>query len=477
MNSLRRRIADIRNIRPLVLTLAAGLPVALGACASSRPAAWNSPAPKAVSTPANNPTTTAANTPATATPLGKPWTAPKTIYTPTPGERQARQFDPFWIEAVTAADRSIWMGNPAAAAGPEGTGRRILAEQTTTMSLPTPKRAGASGDHVESLTHVTFASEGADFDPCVSRDGTFMVFASTQHRPTADIYTKSIDGRTITQLTSDPAHDLMPAISPDGSRIAFASNRSGDWNIYVMSATGGQAVQLTADPSQEVHPSWSPDGRHLVFSRFGEMSGQWEMWVMDVQSSARSEFLGYGLFPKWCPMAATGSGGRDKILFQRSRERGDRAFSLWTIDYTPGDASSPTEIVASADSALINADWSPDGSRIVYASVDNPDSTPTDPSTSRAAVADLWMAAIDGSGRVNLTSGKFMNLMPSWGKDGRIYFVSNRSGMTNIWSIGTEKAIYAAGGTTPSRTNPAAEPPHATDFATAEEPPATPEDH
>ena len=80
----------------------------------------------------------------------------------------------------------------------------------------------------------------------------------------------------------------------------------------------------------------------------------------------------------------------------------------------------------------------------MYASVENP-GNPSD-SSGRPAVSDLWMANIDGSGRVNLTNGKFMNLMPTWGKDGRIYFVSNRSGLTNVWSVGTEKAIFAAMG-------------------------------
>ncbi len=372
----------------------------------------------------------------------------------TPG-RQARQFDPFWIEAAADADRNIWMGNPIFTdpGATPASGGQILANQTSGFAVPA-NPTGLSADTVDGLTHVTFASQGADFDPCLSRDGSFIVFASTQHRPTADIYLKRTDGRTITQLTSDPGHDLMPAISPDGKRIAFASDRAGNWDLYVMSSTGGQAVQLTSDTSQDVAPSWSPDGKRLVFCRFGEMSGRWEMWVMEVNTSASAEFVGYGLFPKWCPQAGTGADGRDRILYQRSRERGDRAFSLWTIDYKPGDTSSPTEIVSASTAALINADWSPDGERIVYSSVENPGPS-GEPPVGGPAVSDLWMANIDGTGRVNLTSGRFMNLMPVWSRDGRIYFVSNRSGMTNIWSVGTDKAIYAAGGTPPSRTTAA----------------------
>ncbi|MBC7771342.1 MAG: PD40 domain-containing protein, partial [Pyrinomonadaceae bacterium] len=131
-------------------------------------------------------------------------------------------------------------------------------------------------DTMDSLAQVTFASQGSDFDPAVSRDGQFIVYASTQHRPTADIYMKSVNGRTITQLTADPGQDVMPTVSPDGKRVAFASNRSGSWDVYVMTSSGGQAVQVTSDPAHELHPSWSPDGTQLVFSRMGPTSGRWE---------------------------------------------------------------------------------------------------------------------------------------------------------------------------------------------------------
>lgn len=297
-------------------------------------------------------------------------------------------------------------------------------------------------DGMESLSQSTFAGEGAAFDPCVSHDGKLLVFASTQHRPTADIYVKAVNGRTVTQLTADPSQDIMPSLSPDGQRIAFASNRSGSWDIYLISINGGQAVQLTGDRSQELHPSWSPDGTRLVFCRLGEVSGRWELWVMDVNQPVVSEFIGYGLFPTWCPVADTAGDGRDKIAFQRSRERGDRAFSIWTVDYKPGDAGSPTEIASAPGSALINPAWSPDGQRIVFAVVPGPGATGGD----RPVMADLWMTDVHGAGRVNLTAGRFVNTVPTWAADGRIYFVSDRGGIENVWSIGTEKAILAATG-------------------------------
>jgi len=345
-------------------------------------------------------------------------------------------------------------GNAAVAMVPQ----RLFADDAAAWygdlpNIATPAGSPLDGmilDGIDGLQQVTRTSEGAMFDPRMSRDGKFMVFSSTQHRPTADIYMKPVGGSAITQLTADPAHDVMPSISPDGSRIAFASNRNGNWDIFVMSSRGGQAVQITSGPEHELHPSWSPDGSRLVFCRLGEMSRRWELWTVAVDSPSTMEFIGYGLFPEWSPVAGTGTDGRDKILFQRSRERGSRSFSVWTIDYTPGDTSAPTQVVSLPQAAAINPSWSHDGKWIVYSVV--PAAMSTTATAGRPIQSDVWMTDTMGGARVNLTAGQFVNLMPTWGTDNRIYFVSNRDGADNIWSMGTSKAIAAITGSTPGNT-------------------------
>ncbi|HYE02455.1 MAG TPA: DPP IV N-terminal domain-containing protein [Phycisphaerales bacterium] len=320
---------------------------------------------------------------------------------------------------------------------------------TPATHAPRSEPAPPPAHGLESLSQVTFVTEGAAMDPCVSRDGQWLVFAGTQHRPTADIYIKPVTGRAVTQLTSDPAHDVMPAISPDGTRIAFASNRAGSWDIFVMPVRGGQAAQVTSDEADELHPSWSPDGTRLVFCRLGQTSGRWEMWVTGAGSdAAASEFIGYGLLPHWCPATGTGSDGRDRILFQRGRERGDRAFSVWTIDYKPGDAGSPTELFGQRGIAAINPAWSGDGKQIVFATVP---AWPGPEGETAAVSSELWIADASGSGRVGLVSGPCASLMPTWGGDGRVYFASDRGGNQNIWSLGTEKALAALSGAGPQQ--------------------------
>lgn len=293
-----------------------------------------------------------------------------------------------------------------------------------------------SHDDVINLAQISFSREGSDFDPTISPDGQRIYYSSTAHSPQGDIFVKNIKGTAITQLTSGPASEMTPALSPDGSRLAYASNRTGSWDIFVMGAEGGQSIQLTSELTHEVHPTWSHDGKFIAFSRLGQVSGRWEIWMTEANNTAVSRFLTYGLFPSWHPSQAT-------ILFQRPRERGDRYFSVWKIDLVNNETVAPTIIASSSNTAIINPRWSPDGNYVAVSTILNPESMRPG---SRPSHADIWIMKADGSGRANLTGGQFVNLMPCWGPNGDLYFVSNRNGHDNIWSRSTAQAIMAAGG-------------------------------
>lgn len=297
-------------------------------------------------------------------------------------------------------------------------------------------------DYAGNVRQVTFAPEGADFDPAPAHDGSRIFFSSTRHRPTADIYVQTLGGTAVTQLTTDPAHDVMPCVSPDDSRVAFASNRSGSWDIYMMSAEGGQAIQITSDDANELHPSWSHDGAMLAYCRLSDASDRWEIWVTDVTKPASHTFLTYGLFPQWHPT-------ENRILFQRSRDRGDRFFSLWTVDFNEGQTTAPTEVISSSVAAVINPCWSPDGRFIACATVFEPGGVGQTAGhgapNSMPAHADIWVLSADGRARTNLTGGWRFNSMPSWGPNGEVFFVSDRAGAPTIWSLSPGQAMRVAG--------------------------------
>lgn len=285
------------------------------------------------------------------------------------------------------------------------------------------------------LQQNSFTELGADFDPNVSPDGKQIVYASTRNSRNSDIYVKKVEGQTVTRLTADGANSIQPTFSPDGTFIAFASDRSGHWDIYVMTADGQKPFQLTNGLSHEVHPSWSPDGSRICYSAYNERSGQWEIWVVEVANPANRKFVACGLFPAWCPSPAV-----NRIAYQLPRQRGTQLFSIWTADLVNDEARCQTEVIsATRDTAAICPSWSPDGTKLTYTTVLVPQ---TDPKTQQAAKPkrvdrgdDIWVAAVDGTTKVRLTGDGTNNWSPTWAEDGRIYFTSNRSGCDNVWSI------------------------------------------
>ncbi len=319
----------------------------------------------------------------------------------------------------------------------------IPAEQPTTPNHAEPipgliaqgGPAHGGGSVGANASPFTDGRVGADFDPSVSPDGRFVVFASTRHRETPDLFLKHVGGSVLTQLTDESSSEVMPAISPDGKRVAFVSDRNGAWNLYVMPVTGGRPVQLTRDASPDLHPSWSPDGTKIVFCRQGRSSGRWELWVVDADNPSVSRYIGEGLLPRWCPVQGTGSGGADRIVYQRPRERDDGAYGVWMMDFAGGEAGSPMHLVSLPDAACINPSWSPDGRHVVYSVV------PTD---GAAASGQLWMTNVEGSWRVALTGGPWRDHLPVWASDGRVYFVSNRTGTESIWSVDAGRVLASA---------------------------------
>ncbi|GHT12053.1 tricorn protease [Bacteroidia bacterium] len=96
--------------------------------------------------------------------------------------------------------------------------------------------------------------------PAISPDGSQVAFSYK-----GDIYTVPVSGGEAKQITMHVAHDYMPVWSPDGKNIAFASNRFGNFDIYLTSANGGNATRLTTFSGAESPYTFTPDGKYIVF--------------------------------------------------------------------------------------------------------------------------------------------------------------------------------------------------------------------
>jgi Tol biopolymer transport system component/imidazolonepropionase-like amidohydrolase len=125
--------------------------------------------------------------------------------------------------------------------------------------------------------------EGTWISTDVSPDGANVVFDLL-----GDLYLLPLAGGEATPLTRGMEWDTQPRFSPDGSLIAFISDRDGTDNIWVMNADGSAPRAITHS-KQEMYgsPSWSPDGRYLIARRWGAYPNEWatrkiELWMFHI---------------------------------------------------------------------------------------------------------------------------------------------------------------------------------------------------
>ena len=99
-------------------------------------------------------------------------------------------------------------------------------------------------------------------DVAVTPDGDRLIFTLLGH-----LFRLPVEGGEAEQLTFGPYYDARPAVSPDGTQIAFQSDRDGsEGNIFLLEVTTGEIIQLTDEPWADA-PSWAPDGQSVVYLR------------------------------------------------------------------------------------------------------------------------------------------------------------------------------------------------------------------
>jgi Tol biopolymer transport system component len=121
----------------------------------------------------------------------------------------------------------------------------------------------------------------------VSPDGGTLVFDLL-----GDLYSLPIAGGKATRVTSGIAHDMQPRFSPDGKRIVFISDRSGDENVWIMSLDGRDTVAVSRGlASVYASPEWTPDGQYIAVSRAAPMAGLEKIWLYNVRGGIGLEMV------------------------------------------------------------------------------------------------------------------------------------------------------------------------------------------
>lgn len=138
-----------------------------------------------------------------------------------------------------------------------------------------------------------------DYAPALSPDGTTIAF--TTHRDgVRSLYLMNTDGTNQRRLTQKDDAGLC-AWSPDGSQLAFSSNRNGRYCIYVMQRDGSNVRKLTNGPSDDF-PSWSPDGRRIAYE--GMQDQNWRIYVVNADGGevkAITSGKWSDRWPQWAP--------------------------------------------------------------------------------------------------------------------------------------------------------------------------------
>jgi TolB protein len=222
------------------------------------------------------------------------------------------------------------------------------------------------------------------------------------------IYSVPASGGHPRRIISGGDANRHPAWSPDGRKIAFDSNRSGNYDVWVYNTATHKSRNVTHGGFYDADPAWSPDGKHLVFVT--TRSGNLDLAVVRLSSGKVhriTSFAGDDMQPSWAP---TG----DRIAFTSDRGNSDDIFTVRRN-------GSGLDRVAAGQFADAYPTWSPDGTHIAYEAY-------------RSGSYDIRVVSATGKGDRGVATGGAFDGYPAWGPDGTsVVFSSNRGGGLHLW--------------------------------------------
>lgn len=200
---------------------------------------------------------------------------------------------------------------------------------------------------------LTADQASSDEDPAWSPDGNRIAFTSDRSG-NPEIYVADADGSNVLRLTNNPAADYQPTWSPDGARIAFVSERSGNADLFAVDLDGTNPVRLTTSASRDVNPAWSRDGR-IAFT--SDRDGRAEIYVINGDGAEARLTTSGGSQAAWSPDGT-------RLAYTAPQCSFYGCYPLIVIE--DSTSALPPRVIGPAE----HPTWSPDGSKIAYSAFD-----------------------------------------------------------------------------------------------------------
>jgi len=261
-------------------------------------------------------------------------------------------------------------GLPQGEAEPQVETSEAGAEETSATDEETDEAWDVSTPHGPSHTVDVDTTSGTWLNLDVSPDGSTIVFDLL-----GDLYTVPIDGGEATALTSGLAWDMQPTFSPDGTRIAFTSDRAGGDNVWVMDRDGSNPHAVTDESFRLVNsPSWGPDGELLAARKHytGTRSlGAGEIWIYHrsggggLQMTERPNQQKDVGEPAFSPDGRYVYYSRDATpgpIFEYNKDPNAGIYSIFRLDRRTGE----TDELVSGPGGAVRPTPSPDGKSLAF---------------------------------------------------------------------------------------------------------------
>jgi tricorn protease len=291
-------------------------------------------------------------------------------------------------------------------------GRLYVTDLEAPAEKPTPLPLTVRSDFRNSGLEMRTITSGGEHVH-VSVDGRQVAFSLR-----GDIWTMPANGGEGRQVTSGPEKDEWPRFSPDGTKIAFVSDKAGNSDIFLLDLKSGKTVPVTTSKGNDFFHGWSPDGKRLVFA--SERTLNREIWTIEIESQQETQLTNH---PAADDDPAFSPDGK-LIAFDSGRD-GAQAIYVMNVD-----GSDPRRVSGGGGFFQVPS-FSPDGKMLVFEGMNPATGNSLGLYVGGASGGQAMQISEDGSGACWSPHGDY------------IYFAAERGPESGIYRVAAPRGVWA----------------------------------